>query len=149
MYLEIKEEYPPVAIITALSPSSASHCSIKPSMAQAEPLITPDKIASAVLLPIALSTVFASILGSFDVLLFRARNCKFGPGIITPPKKSPFLSNISNVVAVPISTIIAGLEYSIYAPQAFAILSAPASLGFFSFKLIPKFNLFVRTIEFR
>ena len=54
MYLEIKEEYPPVAIITALSPSSASHCSIKPSIAQAEPLITPDKIASAVLFPIVL-----------------------------------------------------------------------------------------------
>ena len=75
---------------------------------QAQPLITPDKIASTVLFPIAEGEIAASILGNFEVNLLRVFSCKFIPGAITPPINSPCGFTISNVVAVPKSITITG-----------------------------------------
>ena len=102
----------------------------------AHPLITPASIASVVFEPIALGEVAASILGSFDVILFKLFICKFIPGAIAPPINSLSLFTISNEVAVPKSIAITGSLYNTAAPVAFAILSAPTSSGSSTFKLI-------------
>ena len=59
-----------MAIIVAFCFNSNSHCSIIPSIIAAHPLITPDKMASTVFVPIAFGEFAASILGNFDVNLF-------------------------------------------------------------------------------
>ena len=59
-----------------------------------------------------------------------------------PPIKFEFLSTISNVVAVPISITMAGNLYKTAAAAAFAILSAPASLGSSSAILTGSFDLY-------
>ena len=119
-------------MIVAFSPSSSSHWWINPSIAQAEPLIMPDKRAFSVLSPIAFSEMPAPMCGSFEVLVHKDLNCKFKPGIITPPRNLPSFETTSKVVAVPISTTIAGSGKFFFAAKALATLSAPTSLGFFN-----------------
>ena len=69
MYCEISSQLPPVATIVAFSPISFSHSDRSPSTIQAVPRITPDRIASRVLSPIAVLDIVASSFGSFDVHL--------------------------------------------------------------------------------
>ena len=52
------------------------------------------------------------------------------PGVITPPRYSPFGVTQSKVVAVPKSTTITDPLAHSYAATAFTIRSAPTSRGF-------------------
>ena len=76
---------PPVATTVAPPPSSASMRSIMPSTMQAEPSITPLRMASMVFLPMAFFGLSRLMAGSCAVRAERASAEIFGPGLMQPP----------------------------------------------------------------
>ena len=91
----------PVATALQGQPISSSIRSIMPSSMPAVAYTAPERIASAVLVAITFFGGVTEISGSRLVPSESARSPSRTPGMMAPPRKLPFSSTTSIVVAVP------------------------------------------------
>ena len=121
---------PPVAISAAVQPSSRSMRAVMPSIAAAAPNTAPERIQSAVFLPMQRRGASNGTRGSSAAVSLKASAERTAPGIMQPPSSRPSCpKTVIVVVAAPTSTTMAGAPWLSSAPTASATRSAPSCDG--------------------